>query len=415
MTFDWDKKADPGAVAVAASVLQAPGSVERRTARHGRSEGLEGLETTGGLEGFDMAEGPIGGPSENERVERLGEALAQARPDEPQGDRMTLERAILQGARTGLAKAFVGEAPDNFTFGEHVGLEAVIQTNGERPSLFLKDGFVDLAAPDVGDWDWALGHFRNDILSVTAGVGRVDVPVKPGFAGTCFVIAEGLVATNRHVLEAIATQDGSGKWVLNWPDSTTVDFDAEDGATTSRRFPVTGVAFAGPDAINLSINFAHLDMAVLRVDAAKGENGAVFPAPLKIETNQAQPAIRRQLYVVGFPGQPRKWTFEGTPAAGTETVEVLSTIFNSRFGVKRLAPGEATSAPGGLANDAKGWVYAHDASTLGGNSGSCVVDLTDNGLKVIGLHFGGANRKQNWAHATSRLHEQFAGPLNGDA
>jgi V8-like Glu-specific endopeptidase len=52
-------------------------------------------------------------------------------------------------------------------------------------------------------------------------------------------------------------------------------------------------------------------------------------------------------------------------------------------------------------------VFSHDASTLGGNSGSCVVDLSQDGLRVLGLHFGGAARAQNWAHAASRLSEQL--------
>src|SRR5213079_2944160 len=113
------------------------------------------------------------------------------------------------------------EPPERFTLGEHIGLEAVILTNGERPSLFVRNGFVDLNAPDVGDWDRDLTHFQNEIRTVIASVGRIDVPVKPRFAGTCFVIAEGLVVTNRHVLEEIATQNTAGAWTLNWPNATT--------------------------------------------------------------------------------------------------------------------------------------------------------------------------------------------------
>jgi V8-like Glu-specific endopeptidase len=46
-------------------------------------------------------------------------------------------------------------------------------------------------------------------------------------------------------------------------------------------------------------------------------------------------------------------------------------------------------------------VLFHDASTLGGNSGSCVVDL-DTG-QVLGLHFGGQYMHYNVAVALWRL------------
>jgi V8-like Glu-specific endopeptidase len=46
-------------------------------------------------------------------------------------------------------------------------------------------------------------------------------------------------------------------------------------------------------------------------------------------------------------------------------------------------------------------VMFHDASTLGGNSGSCVVDLESN--HVIGLHFGGEYMHYNAAVALWRL------------
>jgi V8-like Glu-specific endopeptidase len=56
-------------------------------------------------------------------------------------------------------------------------------------------------------------------------------------------------------------------------------------------------------------------------------------------------------------------------------------------------------------------VFSHDASTLGGNSGSAVVDLGSNGGSVIGLHFGGMSREQNWAHAVAKIQEALK-PLN---
>jgi Trypsin-like peptidase domain len=387
MKVDWQRKASSESVGESASVLLG--------SRRGR-----GLES--GLESMTPR-----GPTETERLDRLSEALATSKPAVPEGEQAAIKDEVLAGARTGLAKMNQGEPPQNFTLGEHIGLEAVILTNGERPSLFVRNGFVDLGSPDIGEWGLGLNRFQNAIRKVIASVGRVDVPVRPWFAGTCFVVAEGLVVTNRHVLEAIATQDAAGAWTLNWPDATSVDFVGEDGAATATKFKVTGVAFAGPDPIQGTINFAHLDMAILRVDPAS-DAANPFPGPVTFETDTAQPKARRDLYVLGFPGEPRIWTFDGTPPAGNETMQVISTLFNDKFGVKRLAPGSVKSGAGEVADDAKKWICTHDASTLGGNSGSCVADLGGDGFRVMALHFAGANRAQNWAHVAARLHDQLA-------
>jgi endonuclease G, mitochondrial len=63
--------------------------------------------------------------------------------------------------------------------------------------------------------------------------------------------------------------------------------------------------------------------------------------------------------------------------------------------VKRLQPGEIrgrmrTASFGKLVNAA-----THDCSTLGGNSGSAVLDLSSGA--VLALHFGGSYREQNYA------------------
>src|SRR5262249_18067819 len=149
-----------------------------------------------------------------------------------------------------------------------------------------------------------------------------------------------------------------------------------------------------------------LDMAILRIDPAS-DAAKTFPRPVTFETDIEQVKAPRDLYVVGFPGQPRTWLFAGTPPAGYETTQVISTIFNNRLGVKRLAPGTIKAGPGAVLNDGKRWICTHDASTLGGNSGSCVADLSEDGFRILALHFAGANRAQNWAHATARLREQL--------
>ena len=44
----------------------------------------------------------------------------------------------------------------------------------------------------------------------------------------------------------------------------------------------------------------------------------------------------------------------------------------------------------------------HDATTLGGSSGSLVASM-DAPLRAVGLHFGGAWRSENYAHGLAQL------------
>lgn len=65
------------------------------------------------------------------------------------------------------------------------------------------------------------------------------------------------------------------------------------------------------------------------------------------------------------------------------------------------APGEVDLAMGEHNEDVKKWIFTHDASTLWANPGSCVVDLGAEGTPVIGIHFGGGTRPENFAHAAA--------------
>ena len=383
MNMDWDRNANPAGLDQTASVLMG-----------GRGSGLETP--------FAEARPDV---SESNQLNRLGDALDAVQPQLPGADPDEVKRKVLEGARSGLAKLNQGEPPERFTFGEHIGLEAVILTGGERPSLIVKGGFVDLGAPDLGDWHGKLRRFEPQIRKLIASVGRIDIPVTPNFAGTCFLIADGLAVTNRHVAELIGTQDAAGGWTLRWPDQTAVTFGGEEGGGPGPTCKVAGIAYAGPDAINRNIDFTHLDMAVLQL---ADRRASPLPDPVTFEVDTKQPTSERDIYLVGFPAEPFQWLFGGKPPAGFETTEVISGVFNSKFGIKRLAPGKVIFGPGGLPNDPKGWICAHDASTLGGNSGSCIADLGQDGFRVMGLHFGGVARGQNWGHAVAKLHGQLA-------
>ena len=69
-------------------------------------------------------------------------------------------------------------------------------------------------------------------------------------------------------------------------------------------------------------------------------------------------------------------------------------MFGDIFGVKRLAPGQLQELSGQELAD-KNTDPLHDSSTLGGNSGSPVVDLESN--TVLGIHFAGTFQEANFA------------------
>jgi hypothetical protein len=73
----------------------------------------------------------------------------------------------------------------------------------------------------------------------------------------------------------------------------------------------------------------------------------------------------------------------------------MQQIFGDVYGVKRLQPGMS----GEVFADQR--IIRHDCSTLGGNSGSCVVDLLSG--EVLGLHFRGFYMKYNEAVALGCL------------
>jgi hypothetical protein len=72
------------------------------------------------------------------------------------------------------------------------------------------------------------------------------------------------------------------------------------------------------------------------------------------------------------------------PIPGSESFSVLRSIFDFNFGLKRYSPGHIENTH--VERDAHRTVFTYDCTTLGGSSGSAIVDLGDDGLRVIGLH-----------------------------
>jgi len=259
-----------------------------------------------------------------------------------------------------------------------------------RPALFVRDG--DLAERPE---NWP--ELRRDSLllpQTIAGVGRLEQS-DGARCGTGFLVGDCKVLTNNHVVCALLGQR-LGFWQNSadtyarmceqhgraWgnPDAERPRFElyGEIDATRSSVVAVCGIAGHHPDR----------DLAVLAIEREP-------PGARRLRLAAQEPASfrSRRVYALGYPIDDQRTALGSrvTPAA------IFQRIFgadDSSLGTKRLSPGVVV--------DWDGEAFVHDASTLPGSSGSCIIDFESR--KVVGVHFGGSYRdRKNLAIPLFRL------------
>jgi hypothetical protein len=243
---------------------------------------------------------------------------------------------------------------------ERAALEAIVLLMA-RPAILVQDGqFFPAPQP----WTDELEQHRAAIEDVLPRVGRIEVEGHPSldWLGTGWLAAEGVVMTNRHVAAEFARNDGRA-WSFAPGMTGRVDYNEELSATQPREQQLTGIIGVHDK----------VDLALLR--CASDGSGVPRMQPLRIAR---EPGVRsgNKVYVVGYPAADSR----------RNDPEEMQRIFAGVYNVKRLQPGEVRSASGDI---------IHDCSTLGGNSGSCLLDLETS--TVIGLHFGGRYLQGNQA------------------
>lgn len=391
-------------------------------ARSRASVGKSTLESTGGSDpGGGRAAGATM-PDHRELLERLRAEIAYVESETGMKVDQSAVQMLFGQAADGLARLF-SEGPDAALDQDaRSGLEAVVKTDGSRPVLFVKDDFVDLTAPSVGTYAPVFSRRQDEIRAVCRSVGRVNDPsgaAEPlGYQGTAWVLGDGLVATNYHVLRAVtrgARREGHAfQGQLN--EGVNVDFGHENGFRhKNRRFPIKRVVQVGApgrrefddpladETVLSGVNFDALDLAVLELEQVPGQ---LFPPPLPVargddpDTQGGLASAGRGVFLVGYPGNEH-----------SATPDLFTKIFAGVKSYKRLAPGVIMAEAGGVEGDPQGWLLTHDASTLGGNSGSGLADLDAVGGKLLGLHFAGLHKRRNWAHALERITRQLDGVL----
>jgi endonuclease G len=274
---------------------------------------------------------------------------------------------------------------------ERVMLEAIVLAV-VRPPLLVQDGtFVvpDPAetVPEVQQRIAALVGQRKKIDPVIARTARVElanVPLMP-FVGTGWVVEKpaknrAIMITNRHVAREFARSDGRGGYYFqtlpNFRDfDVRVDFREEyERGHQPLEAPVMKVLYIAGDSSP--------DIALIEAEGEAVEK--LTPIALTTRAVKAGTPIA----VVGYPAYDSR-----------NDPDAIADYFGDIFNVKRFAFGEVTGS--GTAE------FTHDATTLGGNSGSCVFDPETG--KAVGIHFAGEYKLANYAVPASEIKAALKG------
>lgn len=240
-----------------------------------------------------------------------------------------------------------------------------------RPVLAIVGGAAQVEFRDSESevWRTRLQAASGRLQRAAGAVGRINISGRPGvpYVGTGWLVEKDAVVTNRHVALEFG-QRGRGRYTFKKgrgsASGVSIDFLEEAGRTERLSFPIVEILHIEEDD--------GPDFALLRVGESRGK--ALAP-PIPLSTSS--PRAKQQVAVMGYPARDSR-----APDA-----KLVQSIFGDVFDKKRLAPGQLTGA--------KGEVLLHDCSTLGGNSGSVVLDLETG--QAVGLHFAGRFLEANYA------------------
>jgi endonuclease G len=256
-------------------------------------------------------------------------------------------------------------------------LEAII-LRFTRPVFFVSGPGYTPPADGFADSEVLMGRLQDaagQIAATVPSVGRIDLTNHMyDWVGTGWVVAPDVVVTNRHVARIFADSGPDGGFAFlaaedNRRVKARIDLRREYQCPDESLVRVRKVLWIEPDG--------GPDVALLRVDT-EDENGGALPPPIPLMTqDEVDRSLESWVAVVGYPAR-----------SPYNSLADQQRIFDGVYDVKRLAPGTVMAVtPDGR--------LAHDATTLGGNSGSVVVGLTTG--KAVGLHYGGIERDLNRA------------------
>ena len=293
-----------------------------------------------------------------------------------------LAEESLETARLEVSEVAASGAPPQ----DETELESIVMRK-QRPVLAIRDNDAVLDFRDLGDstiWKARLEAAKTILHDATCAVGRIDLTGSSyDWIGTGWLVHENILVTNRHVANEFAMRDGGG-FVFSVGDAgaigASVDFLQEIGSEKKLVFELVRPLFIqeapGPD------------VAFFEIEVRSGNKSLAKPIALADRARTT-----KNVAIIGYPAYDSR----------IPDVALMERIYGSTYNKKRLAPGGVTRV-----DDAR---ILHDCTTLGGNSGSVVMDL-DSG-KALGLHFSGKFLTTNYAVRADVVAKLFADVRSG--
>lgn len=251
-----------------------------------------------------------------------------------------------------------------------VALESIILRT-TRPVLEIRDNETILKFSDQADsaiWTDRLTKAKPFLDKAIRAVGRINLQgARLDWVGTGWLVAPNIMVTNRHVAREFAVREGDGYTFqvgLDGPMSADADFLEEISTAGKLIFklirPLHIESEPGPD------------VSFFEIEVTSGDAKLAEPIALATEIG-----VTQNVATIGYPAYDSR----------IPEPSLMEDIFGKTYNKKRLAPGGIT--------EVKSTLLLHNCTTLGGNSGSAVLDL-DSG-KALGLHFSGSFLATNYA------------------
>ena len=281
------------------------------------------------------------------------------------------------------------------TIDEQQALHAFVHL-ATRPAITTEGGLSGI--PE--SWS-VLSEKRAFVEKRSRSIGRIDRVengVRTG-VGTGWAAGENVLLTNNHVVADLCGVSAH-RFPHNWRQllETRVDHLNQVWAAEPDQRPVWDPADVPSAEIGDRVSrvmhaelHPELDMAILSVDGFRNPQTRILTLAAEGPTDE-----QSRVYVTGYPALVNiDYLFH--PA-------IADLLFGGTHEamVRRVSPGVWTPN-----TDNEAW---HDATTLGGSSGSAIFDLKSN--KVIGLHFAGWYGTRNyavplWKHADWEMFAEY--------
>ncbi len=252
-------------------------------------------------------------------------------------------------------------------------VEESIAMRRERPVLPITNNKVVLDFVDAEDsriWGDRLVKARSVLDLRIPSVGRINLKnASMDWVGTGWLVREDTIVTNRHVAREFVQRGSDGlRYIVDVDGeiSANVDFLKEIGNDGALVFELLEPLHIEPSP--------GPDVAFFKIKIVSGNARLARPISLATATEIRQ---TQNVATIGYPARDSR----------IPDRELMDSIYRGVYDKKRLAPGGISEIQDTL--------ILHNCTTLGGNSGSAVIDL-DSG-KALGLHFSGKFLDTNYA------------------